>query len=250
MLLAVWRRPGEASFAARPIHQVLGIEPAAVGVAGDVQLATSPPAKLLPNGTGFVALLRQQREECDDSEFGPRVAVDGAGLTASAGAIPQLPLYLLRTPDDAVVAVCSQLEPLARMSGETDLDLRALICSAVEGVRNVDPGATVFRRIRLLRPGEQIRAGRDGVHQEVSTPRAGDYLHEAPADLANESAAGLGEESRRARDRRLQKSRDPGRRRVGFQWCSRPGRSAMPTDGMRGRGTGADVVTAPGDDRP
>lgn len=174
MILGFW------SFAARPIPEPLGSRLVALlETAGRTRvdaewgsLAAWLPARLETKKKGEAIGWAVSGAEGHVPPGLPSVHLEGDTLTIAAPAVPQFPLYWVRSRDDSYVIVCSCLEPLSRLLPRASLSAQRIVCN-IAGAVDADRGATVYAGIRRLLPSECVVASSHGVRVERSLPRIG-----------------------------------------------------------------------------
>lgn len=116
---------------------------------------------------------------------GPQIHLTRRQLEATCGPVPQYPLYYYRAPDDAFLALSSDLEPLLRLVSSPRLNVDRLV-GLIASRWEVDPGGTSIAQIRRIRPCEAIRVDHEGFRAEIRKPRADrSFLSIPPEELAH-----------------------------------------------------------------
>lgn len=176
MLLAVWRRGGQSA-----PRDTSATGATALAIGGTRVWVTRPSrasaaadeVRAWVNGLG------------DDSSAGtyasPFVHATEQSLTFTAGTVPQYPLYYSCARDNSVVAICSDLAPLADSFGDRGLDLERIV-GLLAWQLGSSPDRTVFRGIRRLRACETVHVDDDGIRASMEGLSAPDSFLDAPAE--------------------------------------------------------------------
>lgn len=182
MLFGLWwrsERPPRAPSSPGPVTRI-----------GTGLLVATPPAHLHRERDVASATLRPAPSSSGDPAT-PDVTLDAHSLTATAGAIPQYPLYYVRSAEDGLVAVSTELGELLPHV-EPKLDLQRLV-AVISGQLDADPAATAYTGIRRLLPRQRLRVDAAGVALSRSEPEASAPLplDTSPTELARALRAEL-----------------------------------------------------------
>lgn len=190
MLFAAWRRSGnaQADGAWPRIKQFAGSVAATPVETSRTILAATPPAYIARTTGGAVAWLHRSRP-CTAAPSGPEVRVAEDSIEATAGQLPQYPLYYRCSPDESLLVLCSQLTPLIQLFPPDEIDA-SRVCELAVWQWGLDAGASMFRGLRRVEPCENIAAGANVVRAVRRMPQAGTaYLRASPQDVAAELRA-------------------------------------------------------------